>query len=106
MHNPAVNPARFTAVSAGYYIVTGCVYFQASGAVSNPSWASIRQNGATNLCYQFFPFASNADRILIVAQVVKLAIGDYVELTAFQNSGFALNVGVAATNLAIQKITS
>jgi len=97
----AGNPSRLTAQVAGTYVITGGLLFTASTAGVQRS-SGIRLNGANWLSIGpplAQTFAAGSGAVSVVATVVQLNAGDYVELMAMQDSGGALNLsaGDAAT---------
>lgn len=92
-HSTVSNTSRYTANTAGKYlvIVDGSVVANAAGRVE----VGIRLNGATmyGIASQLNS-ASNTPYACVVA-IVPMIVGDYVEMTLFQNSGGAINSGVA-----------
>lgn len=90
MHDNVTNNSRITIVVAGIYTVIGNLEWAGVNA-TGVRQAEIRLNGATHLAITSVPAASSVQP-LTVATTYKLGIGDYVELTGFQNSGGALNV--------------
>lgn len=87
-HDNSSNNSHLTAPSSGWYIVTGTVTW--SNNTSGRRIAGILQGGATAIATArgLAAYGSGfGDLSLNVSAVVKLDAGDYVELTAFQDSG-------------------
>ncbi len=93
-HNPAVNPSRFTARYPGWYEVSGGVVFAAAAANRRVTWFKV--NGVDVSGTEAVTPGSAAGSVGPAARskLVYLAIGDYVELVAYQDSGGALNTAV------------
>jgi hypothetical protein len=89
LHSTSVNTSRLTAPSAGIYIIGAATAF-AANATGMRSIA-IRINGTTFIAGNTTPAASG-EQSMIVVSAWSMAIGDYAETTAYQNSGGALNV--------------
>lgn len=93
-HDTVTNPDRYTAVYAGWYQVSGGCSFAASavgqrivvptvnGTLVNGSGADVQSTAALT-CF-----------IPIRTKLIYLNVGDFVQLTAFQNSGGNLNTDV------------
>ncbi|KKK93004.1 hypothetical protein LCGC14_2697240 [marine sediment metagenome] len=100
IHDPATNPSRLTCKTAGKYIISGCIAFAANNNGSLRQ-ISIRVNGTTTLATQRLISATNdvgtIEWMQEVSTIYELAIDEYVELTAYQDSTVALNV-LAAGN--------
>lgn len=99
MHSTSTNTARLTAVTAGYYRVVGR-YAWASHASVSRRLVGVRKNGTgTGVPDQgFIEVASVAGASGAAAfpkDLIQLAVGDYLELMVYQNSGGALNTGIA-----------
>ncbi len=93
-HSNAANKSRLTCTVAGLYRITGQVRFAAS--TSGDRQLGIRLNGATFLAFTSTPSTLTASVWAnTITTEYRLSIGDYVELTAMQNSGLALNVDSA-----------
>lgn len=94
-HDNSTNSSRFTAVYAGWYQVSGGVGFSSNATgVRLSRWIV---NGTTVNGSEIELAAISGAVTLIPARTIKvyLAVGDYVELGAFQNSGGSLNSAVA-----------
>ena len=89
--NLAGNPTRLTAVLPGRYMVTGFVQF-ASNATGTREIAA-RVNGTTKYGVDTSLAASGAPTHLsVTTPAFTMAATDYVELTAYQNSGGNLDI--------------
>lgn len=97
----ASNPTRLTVSVAGKYLIGGVLDFGTSTTGNRA--ATIRLNGAT-------PIASSFGAALLrpcVSTVWDMQANDYLELTAFQDSGTALNtiyMGSLSPEFWIQRI--
>jgi hypothetical protein len=95
MHDTVTNNTRLTCRYAGIYKITGNIAFAANATGFRQVY--IRLNGTTVLGYTLDVTASGTlASILNVTTDYSLAVNDYVELVAQQNSGGALNVTVSA----------
>lgn len=92
-HDPATNNPRFTipAGKAGKYRIEGTIAFANNG--TGERTASIYKNGVTELRTVLVGGAAGGTNGLYVSvsDVQSLAVNDYVDLRATQNSGGALN---------------
>lgn len=92
----AGTPSRVTAQYPGYYFITGGV----ATVVNDTSYryARIAVNGTTitdgNTAVD--PVPSISTRVPVRSTIIRLGIGDYVELYAQQATGGGLNTGTAA----------
>ncbi len=78
-------PTRLTANVAGKFLITGAVYVSSQDASGNNSLA-IRKNGATLYAQQSCPaLGAGWSATLSVAQLMQLAVGDYIELIYTQS---------------------
>ena len=95
MHDTVTATSRLTCRYAGVYLVTGHLQF-ASSAAGTIRMLRVRLNGATDIGAAWNgPIASTAVG-MTVTTIYSLAVNDYVELMAYQDSGGALNTAVAA----------
>lgn len=86
MHDLVTTNSRVVARTAGKYRVTGYLSF-ASNATGTRQ-GTLLLNGVTNLVATSVPASpSTSTNITIGPKTVTMAVGDYVELTAFQTSG-------------------
>jgi hypothetical protein len=91
IHNTSTNTNRLTCQTAGLYLIYGCVSWAANNAGSRS--ATIRLNGSTIIAVSSILNLGAADLPRnVLSTVYSLSASDYVELTAYQNSGGALNV--------------
>jgi hypothetical protein len=94
IHSTATNTSRLTAQTAGYYIICGNVRWDNSTA-GNRRNLKILYNGTTDLAF-FHPVPAtwpNYDQIFSIITIYYLDIGDYVEISVYQDTGgnLALN---------------
>lgn len=93
MHSTSVNTSRITCPSdgAGWYSIGGCARFAANATGYRE--IKVVLNGLFDLAIMRVPNQGAADTVRITIHTeFQLAVGDYVELFATQNSGGALNV--------------
>lgn len=96
MHSTVTNTSRATAVYPGWYWGAGCYTAAASAAgIRTLQWAinGAVQNGMGSDYTTIGAGASN--RLGAIGGMWFLNVGDYLELSAFQNSGGALNTAVS-----------
>lgn len=102
----AVNPSRLTIAVAGVYICTGNLEF--ASATLGIRYATLRVNGTTTIAFQGEELEATGDvAYLSCSAIWQFAVNDYLELTANQSSGAALNVLAAVAfspELALQRI--
>ena len=103
MHDTGTNPTRLTCKVAGKYIVTSCVAFNTN--TTGARICAFRLNGsATNLNQQRAAPIATYQTILTICDIYDMAVNDYVEVFAFQDSGAALDVISASTSLAMARL--
>lgn len=90
MHDLALNPSRLTCRHAGLYCIGAQVHFQANG--SGIRAARLMLNGTTVLVLRQEAGSAAYTATLGLSTLYTLATGDYLELSAYQNSGGALNL--------------
>lgn len=93
MHSTSVNTSRITVPSdgAGWYSIGGCVRFAANSTGYRE--IKITLNGSIDIHVSRVPNSGATDDVRVTIHTeYPLAVGDYVELNATQNSGGALNV--------------
>jgi hypothetical protein len=88
-HSTSANTSRLTCRVAGLYSIGGSIGF-AANAVGD-RFASLRLNGATYIGQAGGKASAVVQTAANVQTEYRLAVGDYVELLAYQNSGGALN---------------
>jgi hypothetical protein len=90
IHDNVTNNSRLTCRTAGIYEIKGNVEWAGNTAGSRS--LVIRLNGGTNIGVAAVTPVVSAAYQQIVSTAYQLAVNDYVELLATQNSGGALNV--------------
>lgn len=95
-HNPAVNPSRYTARYPGWYLCSGGYISVAAAAGRRIVWFKVNGVDQPGTEATAAGSASGSTGPAIRAKLLYLAIGDYVELVAFQDSGGALNTAVGS----------
>jgi len=107
LHDTVTNNSRLTAQRAGIYIITGS--WGMSSNATGVRAIGIRVNGTTFISYNEFN-AVNGDLTQIsTSTIYTLSAGDYVELTALQNSGGTLivnNLGNYSPEFAMTRISN
>lgn len=94
-HDTTTNTSRYTCQAAGWYQVSGGVCFAANATGRRGGWW-LKNGSVVAGSESIVPaHASTVDTPLRTI-IVSLAVADYVELAAFQDSGGALNTSVAA----------
>lgn len=101
--------ARLYARKAGLYAVDAQCQFASN--VTGVRYMSVTKNGAApsgnDICRWQVPVTLQAASVSLQASgICKLAAGDYISMTAFQNSGgnLAYDVGVGYTSLSMNRI--
>lgn len=90
-HDNATNNSRLTCKTAGKYVIGGTFVMDASAGGARRA-IEVRLNGASILAMNFAPVAGAYAIAANVETVYDLAVNDYVELLAYQDSGGDLNV--------------
>lgn len=87
-HSNTVNNTRYTAQVAGWYWFRGNVLFTSNSAGNRSAQLSKNGSGLTT-SFVVFPAASTnyAAMGIETASMVQMAVGDYVELSASQDTG-------------------
>jgi hypothetical protein len=95
-HSNATNSSRYTAQVAGVYAVCGVSAF-ASNA-SGVRGTRIHVNGSViqGSAQMAFPASGSGTALATPVRTVRLAVGDFVEVAAWQSSGAALSTIVAS----------
>jgi hypothetical protein len=101
-HDNSTNNTRMTvpAGKAGKYLVTGVTYF--FNNATGQRIVYIYKNGANVIGTIQQGISASIDCVVQTSFVVDLAVSDYVELFAFQNSGGSLNVFGNSTSSGFQ----
>lgn len=103
-HSTSSNTSRYTAQTAGWYLVSGAAGFAGNStgrrgtrwAVNGSALAGglvIGGNAGVGTC-----------QVPAVTRLVTLAVGDYVELQAIQESGGNLGTAVTAENQSVMTV--
>ena len=98
---------RFTALAAGNYIVSGVVIYQTTTDVKLYQAVLFKGlSGGSSSAYSKSSLISGGGTYslsIVISDIVTLAVGDYIELYTFHNSGLAEST-LAGSWLAIGKI--
>lgn len=90
LHSIVTNTGRLTAVTAGKHIVSGCVRWAANS--TGRRLLSVYKNGLEISRQSTTPSAADTDPTMAVSLLHDFAVGDYVELRVFQDTGAGLSV--------------
>lgn len=93
-HSTSSNTSRLTCRVAGLYAIGGCLHFEEDA--TGERFASVRVNGSTEIAQAQVKASTTAGfgtQVTVNTQY-RLAVGDYAELVASQNSGGALDTAV------------
>lgn len=101
-HDNSTNNERLTCKIAGKYLITASAQFAANGTGQRFAW--IRHGGSTKLAGTGQDAGASEQTRLSVSTIYELAVGEYVEVTVWQNSGGALNIQTNLTHLTMAKI--
>lgn len=90
-HDNSTNNTRITIPSgyAGKYIITGVIQWASSSSGNRVN--DFKLNGSTFLGYSYMD--ANGYQSCAVTMIQDLAVGDYVEMIGYQNSGGSLGMG-------------
>lgn len=90
MHDTVTNNSRITIQTAGIYLLSATVSFEANGTGVRVVW--LRLNGATKIAQQSAvpPGVNTTD--ITIQTVYDLAAADYVQVLAYQSCGSPMNV--------------
>ncbi|MGY0232749.1 hypothetical protein [Longispora urticae] len=98
MHNPAVNPSRFTAVTAGWYLVQATLSYAANSTGLRIVGFMLNADGVVHYAQQLPTVTTGGSATtLTTSGMVLLAAGQYVEVVGYQTSGGGLNTGTNET---------
>lgn len=89
MHSTTVNQHRLTAVTPGIHQITGHIYWVANDVGRRMLW--IRYNGAVDIAKNHNDHAGSMQG-QVITTLYALAVGDWVDLRARQDSGGNLDV--------------
>jgi hypothetical protein len=107
-HSTTTNTSRYTAQTAGLYIVTGSVCFASNATGTRTLQVFLNGVGVTGSAVQSAASGSNGTSVF-TATMVQMAVGDYVELAAWQNSGSTLatsTTNAILTTMSLWRISS
>lgn len=91
-HSTTTNTSRYTAQTAGYYMVSGAVGFVGNATGSRLAWLAVNGTAVNGSEVGFGTVPNNGHvEITVPATLVYLNSGDYVQLFAYQTSGGNLN---------------
>jgi hypothetical protein len=99
MHDNVTNNSRLTCRYAGIYHVTGNIQFAGNATGSRILFLRVNGTASQYHAYVAIPASTTVPQVLHVSCDISLAVNDYVQLFAQQDSGGALNVN-AGTALA------
>ena len=101
-HDTVTNNTRMTvpAGKAGKYLITSTTYFLNNA--TGQRIAYIYKNGASVFGTTVVGASASVDVAVLLSYVINLAVADYVEIFAYQNSGGALNVFGASDQSSFQ----
>jgi len=100
-----VSNYRFTAPAMGDYLVTGSMVTSGLGI----TWfikAIVKKNGVTDVITTTAAANANTEPTAVVADVISLDVGDYLELFGRQNSGSPVTISSIDTFMAVHLITT
>lgn len=100
LHSTASNTSRVTVLKAAKYDLKGNIRWGTESATGYVG-AILRVNGTTIIDYDFRAAATAYNSTNKVATDYSLAIGDYVEMLAEQNSGGDKTITVAGTHFEV-----
>lgn len=100
-HSTASNTDRYTCMLAGWYMLNGAIGWAASASTTTQRGSSWYKNGSQLNASQllFTPSVNATMQFPARTMFVQLAVADYVELRAFQNTGGNLNTDVSFSGL-------
>ena len=105
-HSVTSNTARLTAKTAGVYHIFGQVEFTSNA--DNDRQINILLNGSSMIAKQHVLAAGSFETRIQVACDWQLAVGEYVQIRGWQNSGIELNMltGADATYFGMHWVAS
>ena len=94
-HSTVTNTGRMTVPSgkAGKYLISGFAGFGANA--SGYRLIRLQKNGSTISYFSNLPFTGDTNTVQL-SYAIDLAVGDYIEINAYQNSGG--NIGIVGTS--------
>lgn len=111
-HSTVTNTSRYTCQVAGLYLLTGNVVLPAAG--TGTRGASFALNGSTTTGITgseqlIAPSPGFATTITPTPSYIRLAVGDYVQICAYQNTAGALStttIGAAFSSFSVEWVTA
>jgi hypothetical protein len=105
IHDLVTNPDRFTCHTAGIYMLTFGAEFAANA--TGVRQIQIMKNGTAVATQNMQNIGAGAAAIMTVSAILSLAVNDYLQFRAYQNSGGNLNIvsdGIFSPAAAMQRI--
>lgn len=103
-HSGVTNPSRYTVQVAGTYRVSGVVTFSSNATGTRA--ADLQKNGvrfpSNSSGASFVQAVAGFLSVQVPATNIVCAVGDYIEMGAFQNSGGALNTVAGASYMSVE----
>lgn len=93
-HDTVTNTSRYTAVYAGWYLVSYTVGFAVSATGRRIAYLTVNGTAVGGTGVALGAFATFAT-VITASSMVFLNVGDYVEVNGYQDSGGPLNTSVA-----------
>lgn len=91
IHDNSTNNSRLTCKTAGVYLIIGTMAY--ANNTTGVRQAAIRLGGSTFIASVLVNANGGSNlTVLVVTRIYPLAVNEYVELVAFQDSGGSLNV--------------
>lgn len=94
IHDNSTNNSRLTCKTAGRYLINGQVRFAASAVGRRQLFLLV--NATTQIASTNYGLDTDGNWRGQISSIWPLAVNEYVELQAYQNSGGALNVEIVA----------
>jgi len=96
-HSTVTNTSRYTCQTAGMYFVSGSVCYATNSTNTRTLQIFLNGVGVTGSAVQAAP-PSNRGASVFTATTVQLAVGDYVELATWQDTGTIGTSTLATSN--------
>lgn len=97
MHSTSSNTERITATTAGIYLITAYLNWASSGSGSR--FVTISKSGVGTIARQNVGSTASGAGECNASVAINLAVGDYVTISCYQNSGGSLNLSSTATSV-------
>jgi hypothetical protein len=97
IHDVATNQDRLTCRTAGRYVITGYAFWAVSGAGAQRRLTLFSSALGGVIAGISVPPGASYDPYQAPAAILDMAVGDYVQMYAYQDSGAALNIQGGAT---------